>query len=49
MRELLEEAKKEEDKIIKLQAGWRAHQVRKSMKEAKEDIKNKPRPSARTS
>lgn len=49
MQELMKEAKKNEGKIVKLQAGWRGHQTRKNLKDEKEDNKNKPRASARLS
>lgn len=40
---LMEEAKKNEDKIVKLQAHWKGHNTRKQMKDGMEDKKNKPR------
>ncbi len=49
IQELMKEAKRNEDKIVKLQAGWRGHQARKNIKEKKEEIRNKPRASGRIS
>lgn len=49
MQKLLEDCKKDEAKITKLQANWRGHNTRKHMKDGAEDEKNKPRASARLS
>lgn len=49
MEKIMDEARKNEDKIVKLQAHWKGHQTRKQIKDGMEDKKNKPRQSARLS
>ena len=48
MNELLKTASKHEDKVVKIQAGWRGHQVRSHLK-VQDDDKHKPRASGRIS